>query len=359
MNKIYFDESGQTGTNLFDKEQPFFSLGSTCVDEKEAKEIIQRCFPQQQGDELKSNRLIKRTKGQKGYIKLAREIADRTDDFCASKISKRFTIVAKMVDYFVEPIAHHSGYDFYANNYAVKYANSVGFVFENILEKKLANDLMQEYNTFSRFPSKASLLKLQQMLEASLPSAPYGSEAFLKAFVDGTKEFERFHDLSNWRDSNEIHVTSAVSCMGHWQERMAGPFHVIHDESLHFFKHSEQWITMSNPDNTPTDITIAGKTLRLPIGVEKTTSEKSHMSASLQLCDLIAGLISRCNADPAPELKDFLEEAIAEGFGEISVFPVDFGTEFASGPPARLSGPDAVDKIVMAVRNQKNKTEKL
>ena len=40
MERIFFDESGQTGTNMFDPEQPYFVLGSTNIPEPEAAEII-------------------------------------------------------------------------------------------------------------------------------------------------------------------------------------------------------------------------------------------------------------------------------------------------------------------------------
>jgi hypothetical protein len=52
MERIFFDESGQTGMNMFDPEQPYFALGSTNIPEPEAAEIIARTFPGQQGPEL-------------------------------------------------------------------------------------------------------------------------------------------------------------------------------------------------------------------------------------------------------------------------------------------------------------------
>lgn len=56
MKTVYFDESGQTGTNLFDRDQPFFTIGSTDTEPGEAADIIAACFPRHAGDELKSKR---------------------------------------------------------------------------------------------------------------------------------------------------------------------------------------------------------------------------------------------------------------------------------------------------------------
>ena len=40
MTKIYFDESGQTGTHLFDPQQPYFVLVSTDLSDADSREIL-------------------------------------------------------------------------------------------------------------------------------------------------------------------------------------------------------------------------------------------------------------------------------------------------------------------------------
>ncbi|TXN04874.1 hypothetical protein FV242_05845 [Methylobacterium sp. WL64] len=85
-----------------------------------------------------------------------------------------------------------------------------------------------------------------------------------------------------------------------------------------------------------------------------TVGARSHESASLQLCDLVAGLASRASApEQPPEFREFLGAVIDAGFGEVTVFPVDAGTDFVSEPPERATGPDIVDRIARAVRGQR------
>lgn len=77
MKTVYFDESGQTGTNLFDRDQPFFTIGSTDTEPGEAADIIAACFPRHAGDELKSKRLFKQPRSHLCLIEFAKEIAKR------------------------------------------------------------------------------------------------------------------------------------------------------------------------------------------------------------------------------------------------------------------------------------------
>lgn len=261
MRKIFFDESGQTGTHLFDQQQPYFVLASTDLSDDESGEILSHCFPRQQGVELKSQNILRRPKGQRRFIEFAQEVGRRPHRFCAAKISKRFAIISKMVDNLVEPLLRARGYDFYANNYAFTFANSVGFVFEQVLAQPVAEPVMAHYNTFARNPDASTLQELQSALKRALEAAPEGSEIFLELLHQGAEAFEQLHDLATFEDSNDLHVTAAVDCMGHWQAQGPGPFQVVHDESLHFFARSGQWKDFTDPGLEPATFQIGDKTL--------------------------------------------------------------------------------------------------
>jgi hypothetical protein len=137
--------------------------------------------------------------------------------------------------------------------------------------------------------------------------------------------------------------------MGHWQSLHACPFAVIHDESIHFFSRSERWAEITDPNHPPQIIQVGEKKLTLPISVVSTTSALSHQCASLQLCDLIAGFVSRAYASTNEEFQVFVQDAVKAGIGEMKIFPVDAGSDFVNGPPAFADGPDAVDRIRMGM----------
>ncbi|MEE7492281.1 DUF3800 domain-containing protein [Methylobacterium oryzae] len=113
MRRIFFDESGKTGTHLFDEAQPWFTLASTDVDEAKAAEIVARCFPGRQGTELKSGPILKGVRGRRQFLDLAREVGARPERFCAARIDKRFAVAWKMVD-SLAPLLRARGYDFHA-----------------------------------------------------------------------------------------------------------------------------------------------------------------------------------------------------------------------------------------------------
>ena len=50
---LYFDESGFTGYNLLDPQQPVFCIASTDIGPDEAQAILRESFPRYQGQEYK------------------------------------------------------------------------------------------------------------------------------------------------------------------------------------------------------------------------------------------------------------------------------------------------------------------
>ena len=356
VTTIYFDESGNTGTELLDPQQPYFAIGSTDIAEDEAAELIKRCFPRHKGEELKSKEILKRSQGRKAFLSFAKEVSLLPERFVTTKINKRFTLICKMVDHLTEPLLHQAGYDFYSNDYAARYANMAYFAFETFLDKASCNALLKAYNAFARFPDADLLGELRKSLRDTRANAHEGVGVFLDLMIEGADRLDD-SDLRTLADSNDIHLTSLVSSMGHWQSRHPGPFAVVHDESMHFFSRSERWAEMTDPGQPPQVIQVGEKkTLTLPISVVSTTSALSHESASLQLCDLIAGFVSRASSSPNADFQAFVQDAIEAGMGEISIYPVDAGEDFVDGPPAISDGPDAIDRIRMgiaAVRQRK------
>lgn len=42
MTTIYIDESGYTGSDLYNLDQPYFTIASSLIDDDEAAEILRR-----------------------------------------------------------------------------------------------------------------------------------------------------------------------------------------------------------------------------------------------------------------------------------------------------------------------------
>ena len=98
---IYLDESGNTGSNLLDQDQPVFSLASCSFTEKEAQ-LLSDLVGSQSEHEIHFKRLKRRKPGQDGIIRLMKHALINPDNIKVNIFHKRFMITSKIVDTLIE-----------------------------------------------------------------------------------------------------------------------------------------------------------------------------------------------------------------------------------------------------------------
>lgn len=155
------DESGFTGHNLLDPQQPFFVVASTDINEDDSESILKSSFPGYQGEEFKFQNIWGSNRGRIGLIELARQLSDLSDNIFVWVNDKKFVALTKILDHFIEPYIHNAGYDFYADGFCWKYSNYIHFGFEKFASPDLYESLIQAYQKFSRNSCINELQNLQ------------------------------------------------------------------------------------------------------------------------------------------------------------------------------------------------------
>lgn len=347
MKNLYVDESGHTGENLADPDQPLFAVATTDIEPDLAEEILRTAFPRYQAREFKFTRIWRRPNTRNRIPELYRLMDEHTDRFFFFVCDKQYAFISKMVDTLFEPIVRARGYDFYAERFNWRYANMFYYTLNGFAEPNLLVALGQVWDRFARSPDEESLQVLQQRLTLMANSAPEELQDFLGGLADGAEHFHTFHTFDGVAGVNDLHVTSLVECLHHWRQKSDDSFRVIHDESSHFFSRSETWDRISALDVPDTEIQYTEeRTISFPLRVEETEVAPSNQSYSLQLADLIAGFATRFFRQDQEALDPALRRAILDIAADHQNFGVlTPGTEFIDGPPQRRNGPDVVDQI--------------
>jgi hypothetical protein len=120
MKFVYIDESGYTGGDLLNQEQPFQAASAIYISEVDAEELIKEHFPRIQSDELKYKNLSRKKGYRDKLLALQKNILTNFD--CVTYIcDKKFVLILHFLDYAVEPFYHARGFDFYkdGSNYAL------------------------------------------------------------------------------------------------------------------------------------------------------------------------------------------------------------------------------------------------
>jgi Protein of unknown function (DUF3800) len=345
---LFFDESGFTGADLLNPEQPHFCVATTAINDEIAGQILAKSFPRYQGDEFKFTNIWRRHRNRDGLLEFARLVGEKNEDVFIYWIDKKFCVLTKLVDFLIEPPAHKAGLDFYAGGYAPRYCNMWYYGIQFFGTPELYDRTVEIYQAFARDPSLRTLSNLQITLEIMANSVADELRVFYKAASLGARTFLQLHDLDEHRSSSEIQFTTVLQCVAHWRNIRDEDFIVLHDKSSNFFRSSELWERITGP-KVPQQIHEAadGSANRFPLRVTQTEAVDSRDHAGIQLCDVLAGLASKVLRQRNGDYQDaFVRSILEAGLDKITYDGIRPEYEFPNGEPLPLHGPDAVDQLI-------------
>jgi len=218
MKTIYFDESGFTGYNLLNPDQPIFTIGSHDLSEEMSFDLLQKSFPDYRGEEFKFSRIWSRRKSRKRLVFFAECLSELIDNCFVYTCDKKFVVLTKIVDSLVEPVVHATGQDFYADGFNVKYSNMAHFAFSQFTSDEFYIELLETYQSFARKPAVETLREMQEKFQILAQDCADYTRDFMDMIVLGAQDFERHSSLANHRGSSDIHLTTMVSSVSFWIE---------------------------------------------------------------------------------------------------------------------------------------------
>ncbi len=353
-NRLFIDECGYTGEDLFNEDQPVFVLASFWLAEEYCVDLKHKYFSKVKAKELKHSRLSRYPAQQNMVIDFLRDIAKESDSVKFAIAHKHYVLITKIVDLLIEPMAYEDGLDFYQDGLNIAFSNML-----YIQTKRLAGD-----DFF-----KCMLKSFQQMMrERTYPAY----EAFFrpiceKKFHKKLDEFFIFLKAHHVRygpnflrtipkDALEIAFAEAFNLVAEWSKSIQGNFSLIHDKSSNMAKNKKAWDKVLHPAVPPKVVGYDRRKMYFPIRTEKSDFENSSDFAGLQLVDILAGAMARCmkwniqgeedHDDYAKELSSFLPESFGGHmlWPSTNVTPKDLGT---TGPKAE----DAIQHFIDLIKD--------
>lgn len=344
-NRLFIDECGYTGEDLYNQDQPVFVLASIYLPEEHCAELKNKYFSKVKAIELKHSRLSRYPTQQDMIIDFLRNMVKESDSVKFAIAHKHYVLVTKIVDLIIEPMAYEDGLDFYQDGLNIAFSNIL-----YLLTPKYAGE-----DFF-----KNMLLSFQRMMRERTDSAyeAFFRPLFENKFHKNLEElfiFIKAHHLrygptfldTTPRESLEIAFAEAFVLVAEWSKFIQGNFSLIHDKSSGMAKNKKAWDKVLHPDVPPKVVGYDRRKMYFPIRAEKTDFERSHDFAGLQIVDILAGAMARCikwslqgkvdHDEYAKELFSFLPES----FGGHMLWPSSEVTPDGLG----TVGPKAEDAI--------------
>lgn len=319
--KIYFDEAGNSGDNLLDKEQPIYVLASHNFNEDETKKILS---PLLFGADRELH-FYKLYKSRKYHIikVLNNDLLDYSR-IVVTSAHKRFALWCNIVDKMVEPFyAFVLKEDMNKGGKKLQLANILYWVQDKIGDRELIEDFLRSFQNYYREkdPEKQEehkndflvALRRIEMIENEDIREFFGYISLCNAYDLWDKPGQKY--------SLDFSLSKFNYSCNRWGEILRQNFTVYHDNS----KQIEYWMDYINfmADNRIPE-TIAGYGDRkhvYPLKIEKLELVDSKTSFEIQLADLLASSVSyylRKTLSGVSEL--FLNELTETRFFKLNCF---------------------------------------
>jgi hypothetical protein len=316
MLSLFCDESGFTGQDLLNPDQPYFGYSSVLIDPLEADEIVAQVktdYPL--GKELKGSRMLSNSPGRKAAEFIFDKVVGRSITVVADK---RYALAGKLYEYIFDPVVNgNSG------------LYNAGF------HKCLTNLLYSQFT--SRNPSAIELLNnFQKAVRAqdfsglveSAKSGPKGNEASKLAENLGKFCFEQqsligkeFGPSGNevvdkW--GLELSSTCVTGLLQRWAERGI-EIHLVIDESKPLIAWAEAINDIvpvqPGPQEDGRYVEIEGESYRINfVFAEPVRFASSKDTPGLQLADVMAAFVTNLlTGRNRKAQRDFIERALKQG----------------------------------------------
>lgn len=250
--EICFDESGHTGEDLLNGDQPVFVLASTCIEAPAAQRLIEARFAGIQAAELKHANLCSRERGRRQVLAFLADVDPQT--FAVDIWHKEYTLLSTMVDSWVEVAMHRDGVDLYNRGGNIALVNMIYYSLSTLLPRSLFRGHLLRYQTMMRQRTRDAYDRFWGELSRLFDVADNRVRDVLTWLLGAERRLGFDHLRRSIPGELGVTYSSIFTHAAHWAEHLARPLVVTHDASTVVAKNKAVWEAILMADVPPMEI---------------------------------------------------------------------------------------------------------
>lgn len=305
---VAFDESGNTGCDLLNREQPVFVLASVHMTDEIAHELVGKDLK-----ELKFSKFKKSTKGRQKILEILSSPHIINERVVVTAYHKPFLLVSKIVDILLKPYGHIQGIDVNQQGRNIALANVIYIALAMYLGKEGLRHFLSAFVAMIRTPSEESVESFYNFvakLALDLERHPFKSDdieiayAHVETNLNDALEVGNLLSLihstrpvaqnlsGNWNyEAFEPAIAALMTHASAWTERLASEFRLVHDPSKPIARSKEYIKAMMSVTEPTVKIGFDRRTLTLPIRSSEVEFCDSIASCQIQVADIVASAL--------------------------------------------------------------------
>lgn len=232
MYTIYMDESGYTGADLLNKEQPFQGASSLKIEEKIAQKLVNEYFPKRQSKELKHRILSKKKANWENLLAIQKILIDEFEGY-TYVCNKKFLLILFFLDTCVEPFWNKRGVNFYENGHNYALASLLYYVAPTFWGK-------EEFDCLLYYFQRASKTKLDLNIQILIEKAKSFqskelSEHIIPLIIENK---DCIDELKNPNFNTDASFVVLLSLISYIEKHIEEEYQIIHDTSKNLLSYN-------------------------------------------------------------------------------------------------------------------------
>lgn len=284
---IYLDESGNTGSNILDDNQPVFTLASCKFDEKQATKLLETL--QSKSPKEAHFKVLKRRKaGQDGVVRLLKHSLVNESNISVEIFHKRYMVITKIVDLLIEPMCYENGKDLYKNGANIGLSNLWHMCFPLYCGEELVERLYKSFIVMVKEQCSDSVTNFYGTVEALIDACTY--EEFKEDLALLLKTRDYIDDALSGIDKSALDpsIPALFSQCVTWGVRYPKGFHIVHDDSHAIEQKKELYAQFMDWTQEDVEVGYDRRKFNLPLKGRSLKFKSSAEFPQIQVADIIA-----------------------------------------------------------------------
>lgn len=288
---IFLDESGNTGSNILDDNQPMFTLAGCRFSVQESERLIS-LINSRSPKEAHFKVLRRRKAGQDGIIRLMKHSLINQRNVVVELMHKRFMVVTKIVDILIEHMMFINGHDLYKNGANIGLSNLWYMCLPLYCGEKSVDEMYKAFLTMVKVQSDESVngffekvVKLQDVCSddefKSDINMILNTKSIVKDALDGI-------DKSILDPS----IPSLFSQCVMWGQKHPRGFNIIHDDSHAIEQQRAMYAQFMDWTQKEVELGYDRRKFSLPLKGKSLKFSSSTDYPQLQVADIIASSVA-------------------------------------------------------------------
>ncbi|MCG9708720.1 DUF3800 domain-containing protein [Pseudoalteromonas sp. Isolate3] len=283
-NKLVFiDESGYTGADLLNAEQPIQAASAVFISDTEAELLIRKHFPRLQSPELKHKDLVRRPNNWNRLLSLQNDLLK--NHLCITYVcDKKFLLILMFLDSAVEPFYYEKGFNFYEDGQNYALASLLFFTGDALLG---ANQFTEILNLFQLAVKAKTQTSIQALIDKVCAS---NWQEFPEVFGPlATQNQSCIDAIIDQRVSTDIAHVVLMSLINRLEAELNHGYRIVHDQSENLKQYDHILYKMINHSQHIEFFQSKLASIKFPLKLESVSQIDSRMSPGVQLADILAG----------------------------------------------------------------------